>query len=371
MADAPKILGTDTLRQAYPKLNQAIDNANEALNKATVAETTSRSVQEQMDQLVIEGDSSIEAAQARVDSEGFAFATLKERLDTKETEFATQLAGKADQLELNSVNQKIGDIAGLTTEDKSNIVSAINELKNLSRFEWLGLLSLILKGSLYLKNDNNLFGYSNNGNPINLATIQQNDIMKYGDFAADIMWLVAKEYFSFRSKGNPTYQQLDDAGNPVGPGRTMYHQGNQAHHVILNTTSGTQTLTQNTRNYLTVLNSVVSHFPTGNLSGIDYTIPRTGVYAFNFVIRPTAVANQISILRLGFTKDRIGTPSHTDALDIILSSVYGTGFYNGTFFYHLAQGEVITPFANPLNENLTLQAGTKLYIYFLGDRPTI
>ena len=35
MADAPKILDTDYLDEAYPKINQAIDNANEALNKNT------------------------------------------------------------------------------------------------------------------------------------------------------------------------------------------------------------------------------------------------------------------------------------------------------------------------------------------------
>ncbi|PFJ07569.1 hypothetical protein COI88_01955 [Bacillus cereus] len=33
MANAPKLLATDKLREGYPKINQAIDNANEALNK--------------------------------------------------------------------------------------------------------------------------------------------------------------------------------------------------------------------------------------------------------------------------------------------------------------------------------------------------
>src|SRR5690606_37597120 len=115
------------------------------------------------------------------------------------------------------------------------------------------------------------------------------------------------------------------------------------------------------RSYLTFLSNAVSHFPAGSLSGIDYTIPRTGVYAFNFVLRPTAITNQISIVRVGITKDRTGSPSHIDAADIITSSAYGTGFYNATFFHHLEEGEVITPFANPLNETMTLQVGTKLY----------
>ncbi|MED1299812.1 hypothetical protein BK704_02250 [[Bacillus thuringiensis] serovar konkukian] len=36
MADAPKLLPTDSLRVGYPKINQAIDNANEALKKSGV-----------------------------------------------------------------------------------------------------------------------------------------------------------------------------------------------------------------------------------------------------------------------------------------------------------------------------------------------
>lgn len=98
MADAPKLLGTDTLRTAYPKVNMAIDNANEAmrnsedaLDKATQALANSENTQAQLDQIVIEGDSSVEAAQARVDAEGNVFTTLKERLDTKETQFANEI----------------------------------------------------------------------------------------------------------------------------------------------------------------------------------------------------------------------------------------------------------------------------------------
>jgi len=41
MADAPKLQGSDTLRQAYPKLNQSIENANEALRKSISAENNS------------------------------------------------------------------------------------------------------------------------------------------------------------------------------------------------------------------------------------------------------------------------------------------------------------------------------------------
>jgi hypothetical protein len=106
MADAPKILKSDKLYQMYPKLNSAIDNSNDALKRATTAETSANnaiteaqrlgneakniastaetiadSVQSQFNQVVIEGDSSVEAAQGRVDALGNVFSTLKERND--------------------------------------------------------------------------------------------------------------------------------------------------------------------------------------------------------------------------------------------------------------------------------------------------
>lgn len=67
----------DTLNQGRKKLNNAIKAFNET---------------------VVEGDSSVEAAQARVDAEGNTFTTLKERLDTKETQFASQLAHTVQEI---------------------------------------------------------------------------------------------------------------------------------------------------------------------------------------------------------------------------------------------------------------------------------
>jgi lysophospholipase L1-like esterase len=57
--------------------------------------------QKQIDQMVIEGDSSVEAAQARVDADGNAFTTLKERLDNSDD----ILSEKATRSELNNLGQ--------------------------------------------------------------------------------------------------------------------------------------------------------------------------------------------------------------------------------------------------------------------------
>lgn len=85
MEDAPKLLPEDTLRQAYPKVNEAIDMVN--------------NFQEQIDQLVIEGDSSVEAAQARVSISGETHTTLKERLDTEYSKVTSDLAQIAINVE--------------------------------------------------------------------------------------------------------------------------------------------------------------------------------------------------------------------------------------------------------------------------------
>jgi lysophospholipase L1-like esterase len=87
MADAPKILGTDSLRSAYPKLNMMVDLVN--------------NFKSQVNEIVVEGDSSVEAAQARVDAEGNVFPTLKDRMDDRDE----QLEKKASKEELNALGQ--------------------------------------------------------------------------------------------------------------------------------------------------------------------------------------------------------------------------------------------------------------------------
>jgi len=125
MADTPKLNPSDRSVEAYEKINQSIEHANEAKNESSQANTTadgakqiaessntkSLSTQEQLDQVVIEGDSSVEAAQARVDTDGVSHQTLKERLDDEHTEVTTQLADKAEQSELDITNQNVSNLA--------------------------------------------------------------------------------------------------------------------------------------------------------------------------------------------------------------------------------------------------------------------
>src|SRR5690606_18619206 len=118
MADLIK--KTDTLNQGREKLNEAITDAEtakvvseQADDKATQALAKSESTQTQLDTIVIDGDSSVEAAQARVSTTGTAYGTLKQRLDTEYEEVTTQLA--QTQTELTQ-----------TLNELDNVVSPLN-----------------------------------------------------------------------------------------------------------------------------------------------------------------------------------------------------------------------------------------------------
>lgn len=81
----------DTLNDGREKLNRSIDKSydadqksDEAITDSHEAKTTAKSVREELNQVVIEGDSSVEAAQARVDTNGESHQTLKTRIDAQQ-----------------------------------------------------------------------------------------------------------------------------------------------------------------------------------------------------------------------------------------------------------------------------------------------
>lgn len=74
-------------------LTETLVNSQTALENSEQAVTTSNSVQEQFNQVVINGDSSVESAQARVNADGsVTYRTLKDRLDTEHNQVTSQLA---------------------------------------------------------------------------------------------------------------------------------------------------------------------------------------------------------------------------------------------------------------------------------------
>lgn len=99
----------EALTKSQNALNVAngIDaKATNALSLSESADTLSKSVQEQFNQVVIDGDSSVEAAQARVDTSGETNPTLKARLDKEYTEVTTQLVQTQTKV-LRSTNAEI------------------------------------------------------------------------------------------------------------------------------------------------------------------------------------------------------------------------------------------------------------------------
>ncbi|PGK02532.1 hypothetical protein CN892_27270, partial [Bacillus anthracis] len=103
MADAPLVLLSDELPEGTKKINAGIMNSNEALKRSFQAtESASNanvisnqakdeskkakekadSVEKQLSEVVANGDSSVEAAQARIDEEGIKHTSLKERCDS-------------------------------------------------------------------------------------------------------------------------------------------------------------------------------------------------------------------------------------------------------------------------------------------------
>lgn len=79
----------DTLNDGREKLNRSIDRSydadqksDKAITDSLEAITTAKSVRGELNQVVIEGDSSVEAAQARIDAHGESHQTLKKRIDS-------------------------------------------------------------------------------------------------------------------------------------------------------------------------------------------------------------------------------------------------------------------------------------------------
>ncbi len=106
----------------------AYQEAHDAKTFAEQAKSISESVQEQLNQIVINGDSSVEAAQARVDENGESFNTLKERIDkgfinnTSQIEILSNIA-----YNVRTYGAKLDGV----TDDTISIQNTINELSKI------------------------------------------------------------------------------------------------------------------------------------------------------------------------------------------------------------------------------------------------
>ena len=87
-------------------------NSTEAKTKANQALDRSANTSAQLNTLVLNGDSSVEAAQARVDTKAYAHPTLKARLDTEHQEVTAQLDQKVTKgnVSVSDINKNLGKL---------------------------------------------------------------------------------------------------------------------------------------------------------------------------------------------------------------------------------------------------------------------
>jgi Carbohydrate esterase, sialic acid-specific acetylesterase len=95
LAEKIDIGSKEPLYKAAEKINGAMDEVN--------------TFQKQIDEIVVEGDSSVEAAQARVDYDGKTYTTLKGRLDTEHNQVTSKLAQRPTHTEVDNKVQQVAD----------------------------------------------------------------------------------------------------------------------------------------------------------------------------------------------------------------------------------------------------------------------
>jgi GDSL-like Lipase/Acylhydrolase family len=100
-----------------------------AVNTANAAVTKASSIQEQFNQVVIDGDSSVEAAQARVDAEGNAYTTLKNRLDDRDAVLANNGQQLDDVVNTDKVSKYTPIIDADMTSDIKTTLDGMAERK--------------------------------------------------------------------------------------------------------------------------------------------------------------------------------------------------------------------------------------------------
>ncbi|GIO27731.1 right-handed parallel beta-helix repeat-containing protein [Ornithinibacillus bavariensis] len=128
----------DSLNKGRVKINESIlaseraeQNSTEALNTANEAKELSEDTQTQLDTIVINGDSSVEAAQARVDENGYAYLKLKARLDTEHSQVTSSIENTNIDLKERGINIKtLGAIGDGVADDTQIIQYALNLAKS-------------------------------------------------------------------------------------------------------------------------------------------------------------------------------------------------------------------------------------------------
>lgn len=153
------------LKTARDNAATSIATADEAAQSANESKIKSDELQTQLNQLVVSGDSSIEAAQARVLGDGTSFETLRDRLNASDqllaekaekgqiTKSDLKTSSDADLLDLNNFNEATRSVLqGLTPGQVNAVLGLYNVLS-----ENLSSDSVTARAAKFLTKSSNLF----------------------------------------------------------------------------------------------------------------------------------------------------------------------------------------------------------------------
>lgn len=267
----------------------------------------------------------------------------------------------------NEETEQFENLNPLTTDENVMSKKHMISIADLLRFVPVGKDALETLGSVYIPNDHNLFGKTPEGDYYNLITPQDNGILDIGDMKVPVMWLQTKGYHSLRAPLSPSYQKVDELGNPIGAGRTIKHQENSSGHLVVFSV-GEHVLETGIYSELHTLTNVNGQFPPDSYSNFYYKIPRAGIYHFNPIIKLLNAPQSDGYLRFGIRFIRNGQTTVSDMDDVYYNpSGYGTPFISSSFQYRFSKDDLVQVVVRPLKEQLTIGAGTKLYMYQLGD----
>src|SRR5690625_430965 len=134
-----EVYGRDVREALASGIEEAGDIADQASTKSNDAVEQVDNIQAQVNQLVIDGDSSVEAAQARVDEKGQTHATLKDRIDDGFIKVNSQLAQTVTHDDLSVIGVNImkppapltGAVGDGVTDDSSTIQAILDNYTNI------------------------------------------------------------------------------------------------------------------------------------------------------------------------------------------------------------------------------------------------
>lgn len=113
--------GRNKINRSMQQAERAEDKSDKAIKDSGEALTTSQSVQYEFNQVVIDGDSSVESAQARVGADGTTYPVLKERLDREYEKVTAQVDQNAMELSSKSKGvEKNGAVVFISDDGASS-----------------------------------------------------------------------------------------------------------------------------------------------------------------------------------------------------------------------------------------------------------